>query len=471
MSKRETDKYQDDIVAVDDAEVKSFADKCLNFRWSFPDETTWRESLRTASENEAGGHTGQIILNENDHTPGMENAISELTKQTSAWIEVKTKFKNILANHSELLEETADIKEKKEALEQKKNNSKTDLVNEWKSTKVAFKEAHSEAAKAEREYEVHYERNGNKHAKIVNLWLYIPALAVIGIVEWLINWEAANALFAQPYLAFGIVILIALAVAAASHEHGTLAKQWSFKCGFAADRDTKRKNYVALGFTTLLFTAAMILVGYMRYKLAYADLIGDMPMGGPFGSRGTIGEVYTAVTMTLMGNLIVWILGAMIAYWVHDSDPNFAESRVRHIKASKKYQAWSNKLEKELRERLEKLKMEIDHCHNTLNSRFKKGRILIDFCDQVHEHEQMLFGRLKETIDDSLKLYRRNFLALVKRESPSLLFITANNNELQATQFESLPLEIPSEHLIKRMEFGPFIERRASKNKNQAEEV
>lgn len=471
MSKRETEKYQDDKVAIDDSEVKAHVEKCLNFRWNFPEESSWRDTLRSESQYESTNHNGQIILNEYDHTPGMENAVSDLAKQTSAWVEIKTKFKNILANHSELLEETADIKEKKEELEAKKENLKSDLIKEWKSTKVAFKDTFTEAAKAEKEYDIYYEKNGNRHAKIVNMWIYIPALALIGLVEWLINWEAANALFAQPYLAFGIVVLIALAVAAASHEHGTLAKQWTFRCGYAADRDTKMKNYVALGFTTVLFTAAMILVGYMRYKLAYADIIGDLPMGGPFGSRGSIGEVYTAVSITLMGNLIVWILGAMIAYWVHDNDPHFAESRVRHLKASKKYQAWSNKLEKELRDRTQKVGMEIEQCLNTLNNRLKKGKILVDFCDQVHEHETMLLGRLKENIDESLKLYRRNLLALAKRESPELIFVTTLGNDLKAAQYESIALEVPNEYLVKRMEFGPFIERRASKSKANSEEA
>jgi len=468
MSAKELEKYQDDAVTIDDAEVRRVAERCTSFRWSLPDDDNFLSELRETASEEAQSSQSPVVLTKFGYTPEMEGLVfSRLLRQTARWVEVKTEFTNILSPHSELLEETAKIKEEKATLEAQRKNLKPLVTREWEEKKKTFRDDRKEAADAEKEYNRLYEKHGNRHAKIINYWFYIPLLAAIGLVEWLINWEAANALFAQPYLAAGIVMVIALAVAAASHEHGTLVKQWSYRCGFMADSATRIRNYTALGFTTLLFIAAMTLVGYMRYKLAYDDLVGGAAFGGsnPFGARGTMSEVYTAVAMTLMGNLIVWILGAMVAYWLHDSDPNFADARVRHLKASGRFSAWSRRMEKAMREKEQKLTVEIDQLDNTLTSRMRQGRLLVDMCEQVHEHEQMLFGRLKEAVDDSLKTYRRQLIALVKVNNPELKFVDADFNDLSAMEYESREIELPGEYLIQRMEFGPFIERRAAKQR------
>ncbi|QFT83426.1 hypothetical protein FIU88_00410 [Halomonas sp. THAF12] len=472
MKSKEHEKYRDDAVTIDDAEVRKVADQCLAFRWSFPDEATFRSELRETAAAEAKESQGQIVLSEHGHTPEMEGLIfSRLLRQTADWVEVRTAFSNILAPHSELLQQTADIKEKKTSLEHRRENLTNHLITEWEEQKAGFKQDREEAATAETQYRGLRERH-NRHAKLVKLALYFPALALIGMVEWLINWEAANALFAQPYLAAGIVIVVAMAVAAASHEHGTLAKQWSHRCGFAADPGTRNRNYTALAFTTLLFIAAMTLVGYMRYKLAFNDLMGGSAFGGdnPFGARGSIGEVYTAVAMTLMGNLIVWLLGAMVAYWFHDSDPKFAEARVRHIKAEQKLNAWSKRMAKERHERDQHLTMQIEEEENTLNSRMKQGRLLVDMVDQFHVHEEFLHGRLKETVDEHLKTYRRNLLGMVKAEGLSIAFLDMDKGQLSPLEYESYSVEVPSTLLKKRMEFGPIIERRAAKRR-EAEEA
>ncbi|WP_346796624.1 hypothetical protein R5M92_14205 [Halomonas sp. Bachu 37] len=473
MHTKEREKYRDEAVTVDDAEVRRVAGECQAFRWSFPDETSFRNELRELAAREARTSQSQIVLTEQSYTPEMEGLIfSRLLRQTSQWVEVKSAFTNILAPHSELLEETANLKDEKTHLELKRENLKEDLTREWEQNKKEFKDHNEEAAEAEKQYKKMYEKHGNRHAKIVKHAIYIPLLALVGMVEWLINWEAANALFAQPYLAAGIVIVVALAVAAASHEHGTLVKQWSHRCGFAAEPAIRKRNYTALAFTTLLFVAAMTLVGYMRYKLAFNDLVGASAFGGtnPFGARGTMGEVYTAVGMTLMGNLIVWLLGAMVAYWFHDSDPKFSDARVRHLKAGKRLTVWSKRMEKAMRERKQHLTMQIEEVNNTLDSRANKGRLLVDMCEQVSEHEQMLLKRLKEEVDEHLRTYRRTLLGLVKVENPKLTFIDVEHGELSPMEYEARPVELAKEHLIKRMEIASFIERRAAKRR-LAEEV
>lgn len=472
MQSKEREKYRDDAVTIDDAEVRQVAEKCLAFRWSFPDEAAFRNELRETAAGEAQTSQGQIVLTEYGHTPDMEGLVFfPLLRQTAHWVEVKTAFTNILSPHSKLLEETADLKDRKVLLVRQRKDLKQELTSEWEEKKKDFKDDRREAAKAEEEYERLYERNGNRHAKVVKLGLYLPVLALIGMVEWLINWEAANALFAQPYLAAGIVIVVALAVAAASHEHGTLVKQWSHRCGFAAKPGVRSRNYTALAITTLLFIAAMTLVGYMRYKLAYNDLVGASAFGGsnPFGARGSMGEVYTAVSMTLMGNLIVWLLGAMVAYWFHDSDPTIADARVRHLKASKKFETWSRRMEKTIREREQDLTMQIEQVENTLNSRSNQGRLLVDLSEQVQEHEKMLFGRLKEVIDEHLKAYRRNLLGQIKADDLSVAFIAMQQGKLTPQEYEVHPVEVPGKVLKDRMEFGPFIERRAANRRADEE--
>lgn len=472
MSAKEHEKYHDDAVTIDDANVKRAAEKCCSFRWSFPEDAPFRRELIDIAEQEAMTRKATVPLNEHGHTPEMEGLIfSRLLPQVNEWKEVKAGFTRMLSPHSELLEQTTELKNQKAKLEQEREALTNTLAREWSETKDKFRADREEAADAEKKYKALYEQYDGRHAKIVNYWLYIPLLALIGLVEWLINWEAANALFAQPYLAAGIVMVIALAVAAASHEHGTLVKQWSHRCGFAADAATRRRNYTALAVTTLLFAAAMALVGYMRYKLAFEDLMGGTSFAGsnPFGARGTMGEVYTAVGMTLMGNFIVWLLGAMVAYWMHDSDPHFAEARVRHLKARARYTKWSQRLEKVRTERHQDHTMKINKIDSTLKSRNAQGKLLIDMADQVEEHERELLDRLKGAIDDLVRSYRRHLLAQVSAENSTLVFRLDSGSEITVNQYEALKVGFPIDTLEERMDIRPFVERRATKPRKEEE--
>lgn len=461
MPKKEQEKFRDDAVVIDDQEVRRLAENCLAFRWKLPNEDSFSSELSNIAYEEACTQKAQVVLNSINHTPQMQGfVVSRLMRQVPEWIEVKTEFRTMLSRHDELLQKTADLKQEKVKLEKDLETIESTVEDKMAREKQDFRDAREEAADAESEYANLYEQHGNRHARVVNKWLYISLLGLVGMVEWLINWEAANALFAQPYLAAGIVIVIALAIAAASHEHGTLLKQWSYSVGAYADRQTRSRNLRALIFTSLLFFAAMILVGYMRYKLAYTDLIGSMSVGGsnPFGSTGTMSEVYTAVGMTLMGNVIVWILGAMIAYWLHDNDPDFATARQRQLEARKKYNAWRVRMEKVVRDERDDLNRRIGEIDNRLTSRGNKGKLLVDSCTQVMEHERMLLSRLKHYLDEYLSAYKRILLQVVNKKNPGVVFLS-EDGELSSLDYERVKVEMPYSTMEKRLEVEPFIER------------
>lgn len=121
-----------------------------------------------------------------------------------------------------------------------------------------------------------------------------------------------------------------------------------------------------------------------------------------------------------------------------------------------------------MREEQQHLTMQIEEVGNTLDSRDNKGRLLVDMCEQVSGHEQMLMERLKEEVDEQLRTYRRTLIGMVKIENPKLAFIDVEQGILSPMEYETRSVEITKEYLSKRMQISSFIERRAAKQEVSA---
>lgn len=159
---------------------------------------------------------------------------------------------------------------------------------------------------------------GNREPRIVNPVVYGITLVVILFLEGLVNFETFMSLsWATPAIATGATILIGLCIGAAAHYHGTFFRQWGYWFGDHQD-DARRWpafRMLALGVFTL--SVALSFVWYARSTYLAAQLILDEQLGRESSSG------FWLIGGSLLGNVLVYIAGVFVAYFVHDEDPEF----------------------------------------------------------------------------------------------------------------------------------------------------
>ena len=144
-------------------------------------------------------------------------------------------------------------------------------------------------------------------------WWYPVALVGIGVVEWFINYDVFKDNLGVPAIAAGMTMLVALFVALASHEHGAAAKQGRER--FASpDNFEQNPQWWIFGFATFGIIVALSLVTWIRY----------VSMSAIF-ARGMEVEVWPYVLQGLGGNVLVWVIGCMVSFWVHDKSYSLQE--------------------------------------------------------------------------------------------------------------------------------------------------
>jgi hypothetical protein len=199
-----------------------------------------------------------------------------------------------------------------------------------------------------------------RDAKVLNRPLYLAVMFfVLFGSEAALNLESFEALpWATPAIAWGATIVIGLAIGLAAHYHGTVFKQYGYWFG-AAEDDNKRGpawRMVLGGFLALLLSLAFVYYARSAYLVAYVGSLGG------FGQSGSNYSTLWVIGGSLLGNMIVYLVGVLWAYLLHDSDPEFAELKKGLDQENKEVDALKRRLE-HLRQR------DVEQ----LSARLKKG--------------------------------------------------------------------------------------------------
>jgi hypothetical protein len=135
-----------------------------------------------------------------------------------------------------------------------------------------------------------------------------------------------NAAIFIPVFAIAGTLLVATAVAWASHMHGSYLKQLAEIIHPSMDYRNVLGRQIALIISTLLLIAALSTVVWLRY-VVISDQLGLNPNAPP----GTFGEpsstmVWSRLAPTIAINIIIWGLGVLYAWAVSEKVPGLRES-------------------------------------------------------------------------------------------------------------------------------------------------
>lgn len=169
---------------------------------------------------------------------------------------------------------------------------------------------------------------------------YWAVLSLVGVVEALINWEAFLKIpNFTPLFATGLVILVAIAFMWSSHIVGRITKQRRELFGGYVARTDRWSAGQELSFGIVLFLLGVGAVAWGRWFF----LSEVMMRRHALGETSALSD-YFEFGGSILGNLIVYFIGVVWAYWRHDAIPGFAESRRQLEKLQAKQVAIFRKL-------------------------------------------------------------------------------------------------------------------------------
>jgi hypothetical protein len=211
-----------------------------------------------------------------------------------------------------------------------------------------YTEAKHEYTKAKNDYDELRARH-RREAKLTPWW-YIPVLLLIGLAEVLINFESFSAIKAfTPAIALGVTLVVGFGIASASHLHGTVIRQLESRFGAHRKEGDRASAAWMLSMGFLILSVVLGLVWYARNSLLAEQLLENSVIGG---------EAPSALFMiggSMLGNVLVWLIGIAVAFFTHDDDHNFPLALKHKASSEKKMYALHDKINQPLKRDFERI--------------------------------------------------------------------------------------------------------------------
>jgi hypothetical protein len=240
---------------------------------------------------------------------------------------LKTAMKRL---SSEIDERTGPYLAELDAREIKDINACRARVEQDQSYQQAF-----EAHKAIHHDFEHLRRvNGGGFPKNISPVLYSIPLILVGVAEWYVNYSTFSAIFI-PVFAIAATLIVAAVFAGASHLHGAYLKQISEIIHPSVEYRNVLGRKIALVIATVLLIAAFITVVWLRW-LVISDQLGlsSGPGASTFGGA-TSSMIWSRVGPTIIINLLIWGLGVLYSWTLHEKVPELREKYRDDLRASR----------------------------------------------------------------------------------------------------------------------------------------
>jgi hypothetical protein len=165
--------------------------------------------------------------------------------------------------------------------------------------------------------------NDGKYPRHISVALYSIAIIIIVSSDWAINYET----FLNKFALYGAVVAtaaIAAVIGWAAHFHGKTLKQYRFTFREFVNPATRKSTRLFLRIVSVLFIIALGVVTWARYSYLAEQ-------SGIDSYRGLLSEqawdiLISKVSPTLVFNILIWFLGLVISYVVHEKVPDLRET-------------------------------------------------------------------------------------------------------------------------------------------------
>ena len=405
--------------------------------------------INNVAERELSGTDGIVFTDDLNHTQGMRDEV--VKRFRDRYIDWHNKFESFKLKLKEIKNDNCSSKASIELSRlQKQKDDDIAAARETFERESDYRNAKKNKEETESRYDKMRKDVGGKPPANTPLWIYIPGILVVGIVEAFINFSTFDSKYGAPGLAMGMTLVVALVFAFASHFHGGYLKQRLALTGPDVQQRTKRHTYVVQAVVTAIFVLTVTGLMLVRYQVIQDEMT-NMPSLGSVSLPGQSMETEQASTLellmpTLLFNLGVWGLGIFISYLVHDARPDYKEAKKDYDAALKAFRHLDNQLNNNFEQIEAKFKKEAVE----LTNRIQMEEDIVTACEQLSqrldsEHEKLMRATLLR-INDGLKQYRNVFVTIAKQRNLAALKVGAHQLTLDA--YLNSKIDIEAKHLI-----------------------
>jgi hypothetical protein len=176
--------------------------------------------------------------------------------------------------------------------------------------------------------------NGGAFPRNISPILYVVPLVLAGIVEWYVNFNTFSSMFI-PVFAISATIIVAAVFAWASHLHGAYLKQISEITHPSVDYRNVLGRKIILIIVTILLIGAFGTVVWLRWLVIAEQLgVSNGVEAGTFGGASS-SMIWSKVGPTIVINVLIWGLGTLYSWAMHEKVPGLRESFREYLRSSR----------------------------------------------------------------------------------------------------------------------------------------
>lgn len=366
---------------------------------------TDRERLAASAADEA--RSGEVSLDARGLTAGERLAVIQPARRLVAeWYAARSAFDVAVEPFMPDLEAASRLEEEIRALsarsaeELEAIDHRAGDDHEWQQTRDRYGEARS---RFEQSRLAHANRDANMRS---HHWSYWVALVAVGAAEWLINYDTLVMFFGIPAMAIGATAILAFAMAFASHAHGLIWKQWSSRFGRHHSAIERASSYRLLGLGTLALLFVTLFAGFARFSVVMHQEAGQ-PAQNILGAQAAISvDPSRDVLISMLANLLAWLVGTFVSFFCHDEDPV-------HAASTRQFNHWQRRflrVDRPFREEREvaaaRAERELAERRSSAEARRARVRPQSEMLAQVQAHETAVLRALLSAIQRDLASYR-----------------------------------------------------------------
>lgn len=342
-----------------------------------------------------------------------------IAKQSNSELDIKKR---------QLTEEMEDAKAKATDTYIRDNNY-SDLKANFEGTKRRYEDMRAEL--------------GGKPPVASRMWLYIIAILFIGCIEWFVNYSTFSFKY-PPGIAFGATIIVALSIATASHFHGGLLKQRLALFASHRTKAEKRQVIIKQCFFSLLLIFALILVTYTRHDILVSSMLDSGGVSLP-GQEEETESITGVLTQFVLLNLLVWIVGVAISYFIHDPRPDYQEALKDYEKAKAKFHKADTGLQEEVERIGKEFEDKLKRLTNSLNSHQTDIKEVNNTLERLASKEASIITQATNSVNNMLE--KHHAMLITEFNSNNLQDVKVGPEALSVDQYRAYNVSVDADFI------------------------
>ncbi len=361
--------------------------------------------LARRADAEASG--GLVALGPRGLSPGERLAILQPARHLiSEWRAARAAFDVAiepfmadLAAAAALERETAEL-ERRSQSELAAITRRADDDHGWRETRDRMLDARH---RFEESRLAHANRDANMRSYHPLYWV---GLVLIGAAEWLINYDTLVMFFGIPAMAIGATAILAFAMAFASHAHGIVWKQWSQRFGRHRSGTQRASSVRLLGLGSLALGAVLLFAGFSRFAVVMHQA-GAQPAQNILGAQAAVAfDPGRDVLISLLANLLAWLVGTFLSFFCHDEDPDHMEATAQYTRWHKRFLRADRPYRADREVAEARIERELGERRRAAEARRARVRPQAEMLAQVEAHELAVMRATHAAIQRNLGFYR-----------------------------------------------------------------